>query len=398
MPNDVNRSIRMLAGLLAREARTLGADYLLPQINRLAGGSPTLDRSRRAIKPSWAFIEITNNCNLNCLMCNTKLAKRKKGYMSVELFEATMDALMRADIFGGALHTVGETLLHPQLDELLSAAHAHNFTTVISTNGQLTGKLARMLTRSPRDQVKQIRFSIDAAEPETYELIRRGGKIDRVWESMALVADLNRRLGLDVEIGTNFVVSETNMREIDTFLGRMRKHAPLEKTTFCFPNSLSPDPSFLLEIFPFKSLLFPTPQVCRQPFECVTITFDGRWTLCCRDYDADMVVGKLQTSSLESIWSGPAADDIRQQLLGQRPLRTSLCAQCHSTTVGALCNPFIHIAWRKGVEGIGEKLWHILAMLDDTDAAPDDVLRATVEMLSIKAPVDERVRARADVA
>ena len=38
-------------------------------------------------KPQGALIEITNACNLNCLMCNTKFQSRPEGLMSSEVFE-----------------------------------------------------------------------------------------------------------------------------------------------------------------------------------------------------------------------------------------------------------------------------------------------------------------------
>ena len=38
-------------------------------------------------KPQNSLIEITNACNLNCLMCNTKLSKHSPSLMTSETFE-----------------------------------------------------------------------------------------------------------------------------------------------------------------------------------------------------------------------------------------------------------------------------------------------------------------------
>ena len=44
-------------------------------------------------KPKNSLIEITNACNLNCLMCNTKLSERPPSLMTPETFERIVEEL-----------------------------------------------------------------------------------------------------------------------------------------------------------------------------------------------------------------------------------------------------------------------------------------------------------------
>ena len=58
--------------------------------NSLIRLEPDNDLNRSFIKaeiPLASNIEITNACNLNCLMCNTKLQERPYGLMEPKVFE-----------------------------------------------------------------------------------------------------------------------------------------------------------------------------------------------------------------------------------------------------------------------------------------------------------------------
>jgi len=44
-------------------------------------------------RPQGSLIEITNSCNLNCTMCNTKLSTRPAGLMEPKVFERIISSL-----------------------------------------------------------------------------------------------------------------------------------------------------------------------------------------------------------------------------------------------------------------------------------------------------------------
>ena len=45
-------------------------------------------------KPRGSLVEITNACNLNCLMCNTKMSKRPIGFIEPRVFELILQQLI----------------------------------------------------------------------------------------------------------------------------------------------------------------------------------------------------------------------------------------------------------------------------------------------------------------
>ena len=65
------------------------------------------------------YIEITNNCNLNCAFClNTK---REKAFIDVEDFETIIKKVKNYTKLV-CLHVKGEPLLHPKLKEIFKAS------------------------------------------------------------------------------------------------------------------------------------------------------------------------------------------------------------------------------------------------------------------------------------
>ncbi|MFV0421976.1 radical SAM/SPASM domain-containing protein [Oleidesulfovibrio sp.] len=318
--------------------------------------------------PTSAFIEITNRCNLNCSMCNTQMSKRPKGIMPPAVFDQVICRLKSMGIHHAALHTVGETLVHPQINDLINIAHARDFTVFFSTNAQLTGKLKGTLPLFSKT-FNQFRVSIDGATPETYAAIRKGGKIEKVFESMHAIMQHNKEQGTNFTIGTNYIVSETNADEIDLFLKIFGRFIPLEQMSFALPNSLSPDPSFLKEIIPFHNLIYPHAYSCSMPFNTIAITFDGKMSLCCRDYDGDLELGSFLEHHPLKLWHSEKAVAVRRGLLGCGSLSRN-CAQCNMVFGGDITNYFIRSAYLLGLDNIGSRLWSVMAALNND---PSDV-------------------------
>jgi sulfatase maturation enzyme AslB (radical SAM superfamily) len=134
-----------------------------------------LDLTPEVSSASIAVIEINNTCNIDCLMCMTSLSTRKKGRMTPELLELTVQ---RATDFGAReveLHTIGDPLANPRIGDVLALLRRHGVRTGIATNGLLLHRHVDTLLEYI-DVCSSISFSIDGATPPTYERIRAGGK------------------------------------------------------------------------------------------------------------------------------------------------------------------------------------------------------------------------------
>ena len=89
------------------------------------------------------YIEITNNCNLNCSFCSPVQRKRKN--MTLEEFETILKKVKDYTDYI-YLHIKGEPLIHHQIIDLLKKAEEYNLKVNLTTNGTLLPKYAKILS------------------------------------------------------------------------------------------------------------------------------------------------------------------------------------------------------------------------------------------------------------
>ncbi len=97
------------------------------------------------------YIEITNNCNLNCSFCTLK--KKKNKVVSVDEFNIILDKLKGHTNYL-YFHVLGEPLLHPNINELIDLAKNNNFNVNITTNGYFINKIKY------NENIRQINISL----------------------------------------------------------------------------------------------------------------------------------------------------------------------------------------------------------------------------------------------
>ncbi len=296
--------------------------------------------------PVRAAIEINNTCNLNCIMCNTNLSKRPPGNITPAIFEKILQQLRTIGINTVALHTVGEPLIYKNLNNLFQIIKKYDFKVNLSTNGQIPKKLREIVSNNS-NLLNYIRFSIDGAEPETYESIRKGGKFSTLIESLEIVHKFNRnKINFKIPIRIDAVLSITNINEIPLFFKVYGKYCWPESINFHLITGLSPDTTNFWKTFPFPNLIKRTIP-CPMPFNYIYFTYDGKVTLCCRDYDGELIVGDLRTNSLLDIWNGEESEFIREQHLNPNKLIVYACKKCYEpyTFVSNITNLYIHILY-----------------------------------------------------
>jgi sulfatase maturation enzyme AslB (radical SAM superfamily) len=96
-------------------------------VNKLGSAHQAVIKNRlvrRVVKPklSAAYLELTNNCNLNCKMCIYKKLHGKTGNMSRSLYESCVTQLSEMGLDTLYLHFGGESLLHPEFKDFLKFA------------------------------------------------------------------------------------------------------------------------------------------------------------------------------------------------------------------------------------------------------------------------------------
>lgn len=249
-------------------------------------------------------MEINNTCNIDCLMCKTSLSTRQKGKMKEDILELTFEKLAKAGITDICLHTIGDPLMNPQLGKVFEECRKWGISAPISTNGLLLHRHVDTLIKY-MDVSPSIRFSIDGATKETYEKVRFGGKWETLLENLEIAKKLRKNKGFS--LSTVMKVTRDNMGEVGLFIERFRDlvGAPERDMSFSVISSLSPDNAYFekVNLFPnhtYKHLM--CGQVAGEPF---VVHINGDISVCCRDYQGELLVGNIREDSIESITEKP---------------------------------------------------------------------------------------------
>lgn len=101
------------------------------------------------------YVEITNNCNLNCSFCS--LDNREKRELSLQEFDKILNKIRHytSSIY---LHVKGEPLLHSNFDKILDITKKYNIKVKITTNGTLLKQRTNILQKY--DNIRQINISL----------------------------------------------------------------------------------------------------------------------------------------------------------------------------------------------------------------------------------------------
>ena len=123
--------------------------------------------------PDRVTVELTNHCNLRCVMCPREHMTSPKGYMEFALFKKIVDEMVPFGQVALVPFFRGETLLHPKWVEMLGYAKERGIGPIqFATNATLMNEeAAEALLGLELDFVS---FSLDSIDPSIYRSVRRG--------------------------------------------------------------------------------------------------------------------------------------------------------------------------------------------------------------------------------
>jgi len=273
-------------------------------------------------------VELTNVCPMSCLMCPTGqgILTRKKGYMDRALFTRIVDnvAATQKGIKPLTLHNLGESLLHQELPDFIRLATARGLQTELSANpGHLP--LAKYLQLEEAG-LSRLVLDVDGMDVETLEKIRgTGAKGARAFENLdALLARRRSHPTSTPQILIQMIKLPHNAHHHAAFqqrfsdLGIAGVMAYLKDVD---ANTNSDEQVFQIGRKPRSYL-------CRAPWRTVVILWDGRVVPCCHDADAHLVLGNLNTQTLQEIWHGDIMNALRGRVLQGTSLPGDPCFSC----------------------------------------------------------------------
>jgi MoaA/NifB/PqqE/SkfB family radical SAM enzyme len=302
-------------------------EYLKKLLEALSGSSNPLTPLMRKHKirclervPAEVNIETIPICNARCIMCPIDRLTRPKKAMDLDLFKKIIDECLAAGVKSIRLHNYGEPLLTPQFDQMLHYIRQRSARVNVqfATNGSLLDdRWARILIH---EKVNQIMVTIDGAQKETYESIRRGLKYEEVTGNISNLVALRRQMrSKHPKVIVEMIKMEETKNEIDAFIRKWRPIADkVAVTSYSTRAGAFPGNEFTTKYRP-----------CFRLWKQMVITSTGEVAACCTDWDCDLVIGDLRTQSLLEVWRSTLLNKLRRLHLSGCASDIPLCSKCN---------------------------------------------------------------------
>lgn len=160
--------------------------------------------------PRRLVFELTNACNLNCMMCGRNAADFKATMFSMDwfrYFESMFDMVEEVTLMGW-----GEPTMHPDFIEMLRIIDQHDARKYFCTNGMRLDKIRDAIFDY---HVDVFAVSLDGVRAETNNRIRRGSDIDKITKELKEIERMKKERGLKYPwINFVFCAMKSNLYEL----------------------------------------------------------------------------------------------------------------------------------------------------------------------------------------
>jgi pyruvate-formate lyase-activating enzyme len=279
--------------------------------------------------PMMLVLSFVYPCNAECPHCpytnsNIRDSYNDAPYMSESIFKKIAD---EAGKYGAYLRISGggEPMLHPKAVELLCYAKSVGCKIGLITNGSaFTEKKTIELLKAGIDMIE---FSVDACDANSYAIVRKGLKWDRLIRNAKRMIYFRNKLGSGSKIvasgvnqnGVNIEAVERFWRNdigVDNFI--KRKFLTWgDNTTLNADLSADASPYLDTEKVP-----------CPFIFERLNIDTRGNVMVCGYDISANTSMGMISEDTIKNIWLGKGFNFYREMHLKNQGGDISLCKSC----------------------------------------------------------------------
>ncbi len=296
--------------------------------------------------PYNLIIEPTNICTLNCPMCpaGNAMMKRKRGMMKFKDFKRIIDE-MGSYLYQIGLMNYGESLLNPELFNMIRYAERNNITTVLSTNALFLDKdNAFKLLKSG---LNFLSISLDGASQDTYVKYRIKGDFQKVVENIDYLIKKRGQLKSPLFIDIGFLVTKFNEKEIEKAKDLAVKLGVdnFSLVKLAFPEYREVSKETFMDFVPenpfhsrYKIVngeleLKEKPKKktpCIWAWDRAVVNWDGSLCPCCVDYDCKYYLGNYFDQGLKKIWNSKKYRELRKKILKDRN-KIEICYNCSAS-------------------------------------------------------------------
>jgi radical SAM protein with 4Fe4S-binding SPASM domain len=272
--------------------------------------------------PLHLDIEVTEACNLACVMCvHGTTGVPITGRIDMSFARNMIDQAADNGTKSIKFNWRGEPALHTGLEDLVRYAKEKGILEVqINTNGIPfnTRRIERIIDAG----LDRVIFSVDGASKESYEAIRVGSDWERLNENIRKFHEIRKaKRRVKPFIRVQMVRQEENAHEVDLFFEQWRDIADDIAVKDVTDRGQG-------------NVLYVGDQVaigrrrCNQPWQRMIVARDGKAFPCCSDWYRTYEIGDATRTPLKEIWKGERMKRLRDVNRQKRLDDVDPCRNC----------------------------------------------------------------------
>lgn len=278
-----------------------------------------------------AYLEITNQCNLNCSFCPK--TKRTLSFMPLSQIKNAVVQIHRYTDYL-YLHVMGEPLLHPELAKILKICEEEKLHVSITTNGTLLSSQKEILLSANIYKVQISLHSFEAnritrkleeylKEVWDFAAVFRGICVLRLWNLDQ--ADIKGENTLNHQILSYFHSLSASGQTLEEWENSLKSGKDIKLSDRIFLQS-----THKFE-WPDLQSADQNTVFCYGLRDQFAVLVDGTVVPCCLDHEGDIPLGNLFREDLGDILSSPRAERLYQGFSEHRAVEP-LCQKCQYAT------------------------------------------------------------------
>jgi len=263
------------------------------------------------------YIEITNNCNLNCSFCSKTTRPRK--YMSLKEWEEILIKIKEYTDYI-YLHVKGEPLLHPRVIDFIKLAEKYDLKVNLTTNGILFPQLAKSLGTCKN--LNKINFSLHSEN-------NLPNYCERIFENIPFLSS-NTTVIFRLWTLKNKELDEKSTKIVD----KIKKFYQLSNETV---EKIKKEQNIKIKptIYVDKDNEFIWPEItnhkscgyCYALKTQIAILVDGTIVPCCLDGNGIISLGNIFSTSLKDVINTEKYKYLKKSFQDRKPIE-ELCQSC----------------------------------------------------------------------
>jgi radical SAM protein with 4Fe4S-binding SPASM domain len=288
-----------------------------------------IEMTRKA--PLFLEIETTNICNASCVFCSYPYMKRKKGVMSMQMFQKVVEDYVQMG--GGPVSLTpidGEPFMDPHLIERVRILKKYTETQqiVVTTNGIALDKYSDQEIRCLLGDLYLIKISIGGLDEETYKSMFSVDCFSQVMNGVDRLIKIREEVSNPAYISLAFRTNDPNFEtRFKTKLDEYREKTIDISHMHIFTNNCGALKNDNQERVVVGRTSDKKRLTCVYPCMSMVVCWDGVVTACCEDAeDDDLRIGHVENESLAEIWAGEKRRVILDSFAKQKLI--TACRKC----------------------------------------------------------------------